>query len=106
MSPDLSPAELRLELLSHWEEENRNNILRLWDADVERTAGNILVSPLDNEDVAALLLDRVGDVVHPVAHVFDIHLLTGCFWSVNTHHQHVGACGDTCLARVDASICC
>lgn len=61
---------------------------------MERTAGNVLISPLDDEDVAALLLDRVGDVVHPVAQVFDIHLLTGSFWSMNTNHQHVGACGD------------
>lgn len=66
---------------------------------MERTAGNILISPLDDEDVAALLLHRVGDVVHPVAHVFDIDLLTGCFWSMNTDHQHVGACGELCLAQ-------
>lgn len=58
---------------------------------MEGTAGDVLVPPFDDEDVAALLLDRVRDVVHPVAHVFDVHLLAGCLRPVDPHHQHVGA---------------
>lgn len=68
---------------------------------MEGAAGNVLVPPLDDEDVAALLLDGVGDVVHPVAHVLDVHLLAGRFWSVDADHQHVGACGDARSAEGD-----
>lgn len=59
---------------------------------MEGTARDVLVPPFDDEDVAALLFDRVCDVVHPVAHVFDVDLLAGRLRPVNTHHQHVGAC--------------
>lgn len=69
----------------------KSSVLR--DGDVEGTAGDVLVAPFDDEDVAALLFDGVGDVVHPVAHVFDVHLLAGRLRPVNAHHQHVGACG-------------
>lgn len=58
----------------------------LWDGDVEGTAGDVLVPPLHNENIAALLFDGVRDIVHPVAHVLDVDLLTGRFGSVNTHH--------------------
>lgn len=64
----------------------------LGDGDVEGTAWDVFVPPFDDEDVAALILDRVCDVVHPVAHVFDVHLLTGRLRPVDPHHQHVGAC--------------
>lgn len=69
----------------------KSSVLR--DGDVERTAGDVLVPPFDDEDVAALFFDGVGDIVHPVAHVFDVHLLAGRLWPVNANHQHVGACG-------------
>lgn len=64
----------------------------LRDGDVEGTARDVLVPPFDDEDVAALLLDRVRDVVHPVAHVFHVHLLAWRLGPVDPHHQHVGAC--------------
>lgn len=76
-------------------EEMKSSVLR--DGDVERTAGDALVSPFDDEDVAALFLHRVRDVVHPAAHVFDVHLLTGRLRPMNANHQHVG----TCFTAVD-----
>lgn len=72
--------------------EMKSSVLR--DSDVEGTAGDVLIPPFDDEDVAALLFDGVGDVVHSVAHVFDVHLLAGRLWPVDAHHQHVGACRD------------
>lgn len=68
------------------------NTLVSRDGDVERTAGDVFITPLDDEDVAALFFDCVRDVVHPVAHVLDVNLLTGRLRPVDTHHQHVGAC--------------
>lgn len=62
------------------------------DGDVEGTARDVLVTPLDDEDVAALLFDGVGDVVHPVAHVFDVDLLAGGLGPMDAHHEHVGTC--------------
>lgn len=70
--------------------EMKVSVLR--DGDVEGTAGDVLVPPFDDEDVASLFFDSVRDIVHPVAHVFDVHLLAGRLRPVNTHHQHVGAC--------------
>lgn len=70
--------------------EMKSSVLR--DGDVEGTAGHVLVPPFDDEDVAALFFNCVRDVVHPVAHVFDVHLLAGRLRPVNAHHQHVGAC--------------
>ena len=58
----------------------------LQDSDMEGTARDVLIPPFDDEDVAALLFDCVCDVVHLVAHVFDVHLLAGPLWTVNTHH--------------------
>lgn len=66
--------------------------LTLRDSDVEGASGDILIAPLDNEDVAALFFDRVGNVVHPVAQVLDINLFTRRLWPVHTNHQHVGTC--------------
>lgn len=70
--------------------EMKSSVLR--DGDVEGTARDVLVPPFDDEDVAALFFDGVRDVVHPVAHVFDVHLLAGRLRPVNANHQHVGAC--------------
>lgn len=66
----------------------------LRDGEVEGTAGDVLVPPLDNKDVAALLFDGVGHVVRSVSHVFDVDLLTGSLWPVDAHHQHVNTCRD------------
>lgn len=52
--------------------------------------GDIVVTPFDNDGVAALVLDSVGDVVELVAHMLDIHLLAGGMRSMHSHHQHVG----------------
>lgn len=52
---------------------------------------NVVITPFDNDSVAALVLDSVGDVIELVAHVFDIHLLTRSMGSVHAHHEHVGA---------------
>lgn len=68
----------------------KSSVLR--DGDMKRTAGDVLVSPLHNEDVAALLFNGIRDIVHPVAHVFDVHFLAGCLRPVDTDHQHVCAC--------------
>lgn len=72
------------------DKEMKSSVLR--DSDVEGAAGDVLIPPLDDEDVAALFFDSVRDVVHPVAHVFDVHLLAGRLRPMNAHHQHVGAC--------------
>lgn len=55
-----------------------------------RAPGDVIVAPFDDDGVAALVLDRVGDVIELVAHVLDIHLLTGSMGSMHAHHQHVG----------------
>lgn len=68
----------------------KSSVLR--DGDMERTARDVLISPLHNEDVAALLFNSIRDIVHPVAHVFDVHFLAGCLRPVDTDHQHVCAC--------------
>ena len=66
--------------------------IALSHGDMEGAAGHHLVPPLDDEDVVSILLDGVGDVVHPVSHVFDVHFLTGRLGPVHTHHQHVCPC--------------
>lgn len=50
-----------------------------------------VVTPFNNDGVAALVLDGVGDIIELVPHVLDIHFLAGALRSVHTHHQHVGA---------------
>lgn len=59
---------------------------------MEGAAGDMVVSPFDDQDVASLLLDGVRHVVHPVSHVFDVHLLAGRLGPMDADHQHVGAC--------------
>lgn len=55
-----------------------------------RAPGDVVVAPLDDDGVAALVLDGVGDIVELVAHVLNIHLLTGSVGSMDPHHQHIG----------------
>ena len=57
---------------------------------LEGASGDVVVPPLDDDSVASLVLDAVGDVVQFVAHVFDIDFLTGGPWTMDSHHQHVG----------------
>ena len=52
--------------------------------------GDVVVTPFDDDSVAALVLDGVGDVIELVAHVLDVHLLAGSMGSMHAHHQHVG----------------
>lgn len=60
----------------------------------ERAPGDVVVTPLHDDSVAALVLDGVGDVVKLVARVLDVHLLAGSVGSVHAHHQHVGSCAE------------
>lgn len=55
-----------------------------------RAPGDVVVSPFDDDRVAALVLDGVGDVIKLVSRVLDIHFLAGSMGSMHTHHQHVG----------------
>lgn len=48
--------------------------------------GDVVVPPFDDDGVVALVIDGIGDVVQLVAHVFDIHLLTGGPGAVHSHH--------------------
>lgn len=56
------------------------------------TPGNIVITPFDDDLVAALVLDGVGDIIKLVAHMLDIDLLAGGMGSVHAYHQHVGTC--------------
>lgn len=60
----------------------------------ERAPRDIVVTPLHDDGVAALVLDSVGDVVKLVARVLDVHLFAGSVGSVHAHHQHVGSCAE------------
>lgn len=57
-----------------------------------RASRDVVVTPLDDDGVAALVLDGIGDIVKLVARVLDVHLLAGGVGSVHAHHQHVGSC--------------
>lgn len=59
-----------------------------------RTPGNIVITPFDDDLVATLILDGIGDVIKLVAQMLDIHLLTGGMGSMDAHHQHVGTCSE------------
>lgn len=74
----------------HVEKKSRSSVLR--DGDMKRTARDTFIPPLHNEDVAALFFNGVCHVVHPVAHVFNVYLFTGCYGTMDTNHQHVYTC--------------
>lgn len=61
----------------------------LWDGDVERGSWDVVVAPLDHQDVAAPFLQHVADVVLQVPQMFDQNLLTGDLRAVHAHQQHV-----------------
>lgn len=69
------------------EDRRRNGASR--DGDVERRAWDVVVAPLDHQDVAAPLLEQVADGVLQAAQVFDQNLLTGDLGAVHAHQQHV-----------------
>lgn len=52
---------------------------------MERAAGDVVIAPLDDENVVSTLLDDVADVVHISALVADVHFLTGRVWAHNAH---------------------
>lgn len=85
--PDFSNLSV-LDLLDHHDLDSAPS----WHGDVEGAAGDVLLAPLDDEDVSALLLHCVAHCVHAAAQVLDVHLLTGCLGPVYAHHQHVGSC--------------
>lgn len=58
------------------------------------TPGNIVIAPFDDDLVATLVLDGVGDIIKLVAHMLDIHFLTGGMGSMDAYHQHVGTCSE------------
>lgn len=56
---------------------------------MEGGAGDVVLAPLDHQDVAAPLLQQVANVVLQVAHVFDQNLLTGDLRAVHSHQEHI-----------------
>lgn len=68
----------------------------------ERAPRDVVVTPLHDDGVAALVLDSVGDVVKLVARVLDIHLFAGSVGSVHAHHQHVGSCAEQREGRCES----
>lgn len=61
---------------------------------MEGGAWDVIVAPLDHQDVVAPLLQQVADVVLQVAQMFDQNLLTGNLRTVNTHQEHVLTWGE------------
>lgn len=59
------------------------------DGDVERRPRDVIVAPLDHQDVGAPLLQQVADVVLQLAQMFDQNLLAGDLRAVHAHQQHV-----------------
>lgn len=59
------------------------------DGNVEGGAGDVVVAPLDHQNVVAPLLQHVAHVVLQVAQVFDQNLLTGDLRTVDAHQEHV-----------------
>lgn len=62
------------------------------DNDVVGAARDVRVPPFDHQDVLALLLQLITDVVHAVTHMFDQDLLTGNLWTINADQEHVPPC--------------
>lgn len=60
-----------------------------WDSDVEGGARDVVLPPLDHQDVVAMFFQLVGHTVFQVALVFDQNLVTGEFWAVDAHQEHV-----------------
>lgn len=59
------------------------------DLDMEGGPWDVVVAPLDHQDVVASLLQHVAHVVLQVAQMFDQNLLTGDLRAVHAHQEHV-----------------
>lgn len=59
------------------------------DADMEGGSWDVVLAPLDHQDVVAVLLQLVGHAVFQVALVFDQNLIAGDFRAIDTHQEHV-----------------
>lgn len=70
-----------------------------WDGNVEGGAGNVVVAPLDHQNVVAPLLQHITHVVLQVAQVFDQNLLTGDLRTVDAHQEHVLTWGEEGLTQ-------
>lgn len=60
-----------------------------WDGDVEGGAWDVVIAPLNHQDVVAPLSQHIADIVLQIAQVFDQNLLTGDLRTVHTHQEHV-----------------
>lgn len=56
---------------------------------MEGGARDVVLPPLDHQDVVAMFFQLVSHTVFQVALVFDQNLVTGEFWAVDTHQEHV-----------------
>lgn len=61
----------------------------LGDGDMEGGARDVILTPLDHQGVVASLFQLVGHTVFQVALMFDQNLITGEFWAVDAHQEHV-----------------
>ncbi len=59
--------------------------------DTEGTAGNMLVSPLNNQDIVSSFFHDVAYGVLVSADVLHVDLFAWCIRSQYSHHQHVQA---------------
>ena len=59
---------------------------------LKRTARDVLVTPLDDEDVIAAFVNDVTDVVLITTNVFDSNLFAWQVRAKYTNHQHVVPC--------------
>jgi len=66
--------------------------MRSLSDDVERTASDMLVAPLDHQHVVARLTESVLDDVLEIVHVNDAQLFTRHARPRDTDHQHVVPC--------------
>lgn len=65
-----------------------------WDGDMEGGAWDVVVTPLDHQDVVAPLFQHIAYIILQVAQVFDQNLLTGDLWTVHTHQEHILTWGE------------
>lgn len=56
---------------------------------VVRAAWNVLISPLDDQDIIPLVLQEVRNVVQPIPKMLHYNFFTWGFWSMNPNKQHI-----------------
>lgn len=77
------------------------------DGNVEGGARDVVVAPLDHQNVVAPLLQHITHIVLQVSQVFDQNLLTGDLRTVDAHQEQVltwgkeGTAGSCCLKIID-----